>query len=97
MEVTREGIIDILVKKNGFEYNLSKASEELQELSLALTQKLNKPYKVTDQEIIDEIGDVEIRIAILRKIFNPEKIDKRISEKLKKFQEYNDSAKYKRI
>ncbi len=85
MEVTREGIIDILAKKNGYEYNLSKASEELQELSLVLTQKLNKPYKITDQEIIDEIGDVEIRLAILRKLFNPEKVDKRIAEKLKSF------------
>ncbi len=94
---TRKGIIDILHEKNGYEYNLHKASEELQELALVLTQKLTKPHKVEDQEIIDEIGDVEIRLEILKKIFNKEKIDKRIAYKLKKFQEYHDSDKYTHI
>lgn len=96
-EQTRKGIIDILHEKNGYEYNLHKASEELQELSLVLTQKLTKPHKVNDQEIIDEIGDVEIRLEILKRIFNKDKINKRIVDKLKKFQEYHDSDKYRYI
>jgi len=94
---TREGIITILSKRNSYEYNLHKASEELQELSLILTQKLTKPKKVSDQSIIDEIGDVEIRLSILRKLFNSSEIDKRIVQKLKKFQEYVDNESYKNI
>ncbi len=94
---TRKGIIDILVEKNGYHYNLHKAAEECQELGLVLTQKLLKPKKVNDQEIIDEIGDVEIRLEILKKMFNKEKIEDRIAYKLKKFQEYVDHDSYKHI
>jgi len=97
MEITKEGIITRLSKSNSFEYNLHKASEEFQELSLVLTQKLTKPTKINDQSIIDEIGDAQIRLDILRKLFDPQKIDKRIADKLKKFQEYSDSKKYKQI
>jgi NTP pyrophosphatase (non-canonical NTP hydrolase) len=94
---TPETIIDILVKNNGFEYNLSKASEELQELSLVLTQKLNKPHRVDNQEIIDEIGDVIIRIEILKKIYDIDKINERVAYKLSKFASYVDNKKYKKI
>lgn len=90
-------LIKIILEKNGFEYNLSKASEELQELSLILTQKLNKPTKVEDKDIYDEIGDVIIRLSILQKIYNLEEIQKRINFKLSKFQEYVDHKQYKKI
>ena len=103
MNITEESkektksILDILVEKNGYHYNLHKASEELQELSLVLTQKLLKPKKVDDQEIIDEIGDVIIRLDILKKIFNNEKIENRVAYKLSKFNEYIQQDKYKQI
>lgn len=93
----RDTIIDHLVKNNGFEYNLSKASEELQELSLVLTQKLNKPKRVDDKEIIDEIGDVIIRLEILKKIYDINKINERIAYKLSKFQSYVDNKSYTKI
>lgn len=90
-------IIDHLVKENGFEYNLHKASEELQELALVLTQKLTKPLKVDDQEIIDEIGDVIIRLRILKKMYPKDKIKERVNYKLGKYQEYIDNKSYKQI
>ncbi len=93
----RKSIIDILVERNSYEYNLHKASEEFQELALVLTQKLTKPHKINEQEIIDEIGDAEIRLEILKKLFNREKIDRRVAYKLKNFQQYVDSKKYKNI
>ena len=96
-ELERKGIIDILVERNGYHYNLHKAAEELQELALVLTQKLLKPKKVDDQEIIDEIGDVEVRMEILKKIFDKQKIEKRIAYKLGKFHEYVDHNSYKHI
>lgn len=97
MRDKNKGIIDILVERNGYEYNLGKAAEELSELTTVLLQKLLKPNKVKDQEIIDEIGDCIIRLEILQKIFNKELIDKRIAYKLGKFQEYVDHESYKHI
>ena len=96
-DTERKGIIDILVERNGYHYNLHKSSEELQELSLILTQKLLKPNKVKEQAIIDEIGDVIIRLEILQKIFDKEKVEKRIAYKLGKFHEYVDHNSYKHI
>lgn len=84
-----------LVEHNTYTYNLSKASEELQELSLALIQKINKPAKVDDQEIIDEIGDVKIRLAVLNELFDKNKIDIRVKLKKKKFERF--LKKYKDV
>ena len=95
--MTNKQIIDHLTKENGFEYNLHKASEELQELALVLTQKLTKPTKVDDQAIIDEIGDVMIRLRILKNIYPKDKIKERIKYKLSKFREYIDNKLYKQI
>lgn len=93
-------IIDYLQQKNGERYNLHKASEECQELGLVLNQYLLKPTKVDPQEIIDEIGDVLIRVEILMKMTNlfPEDlIKKRIEFKLSKYKEYIDDEKYNQI
>lgn len=92
-----EKIINTLVEKNGYKYNLHKASEECQELGLVLNQKLLKPTKVDDQEIIDEIGDVMIRLEILKKMFPIDKIEERIALKLSKFQTYLDHELYNQI
>lgn len=99
MNITEEqyGIIDHLHKTNGDKYNLHKASEELQELSLILTQKLTKPTKVSNKNITDEIGDVIIRLEILKKMFDKEEIEKRIDYKLKNFKHYIDHKLYSQI
>jgi len=89
-------VIQHLSKSNDYKYNLLKASEELQELALVLTQKALKEEKVDIQEIIDEIGDVKIRIAVLDNLFDQKKIDKRIKFKLKKFNKYLKEGKYKK-
>lgn len=94
---TRKGIIDILTERNGYHYNLHKSAEECMELALILTQKLLKPKKINDDAITDEIGDVIIRLEILQKIFDKEKIEKRIAYKLGKFNEYVDHNSYKQI
>ncbi len=90
-------IITHLVKNNTFEYNLHKASEECQELGLVLNQKLLKPTKVNNQEIIDEIGDVIIRLEILKMLYSTEYIQKRIDYKLGEYEKYIKSGKYKQI
>lgn len=95
--MTQDEIIDYLFVNNGTRYNLHKASEEMQELGLVLNQKLLKPTKVNDQEIIDEIGDVKIRLAILEKMFPQDKIQERIAYKLSHYQEYIDHKLYDEI
>lgn len=84
--------IDQLLNVNSLNYNLLKAAEELQELSLALTQKINKPSRNNDEAIIDEIGDVIIRIKVLKKIFNKKAIDTRVDTKLKRYQKLIDKG-----
>lgn len=92
-----QAIIDAVVKRNNHRYNLHKAAEECQELGLVLTQLLLKPDKVDEQEVIDEIGDVIIRIEMLSQIFPLAKILQRLDYKLGKFKEYHDSDKYPNI
>lgn len=86
----------ILAKTNDYNYNLLKASEELQELALVLTQLALKPKKVKKQEVIDEIGDVKIRLAILDHLFDKRKVDKRIAFKINKFKKYLEEGEYKK-
>ena len=95
--MTREEIIQYLFENNGYKYNLHKASEECQELGLVLNQKLLKPGKVDDQEIIDEIGDVIIRLEILKKMFPADKIEERVDFKLSNYQSYIDHKTYNEI
>jgi hypothetical protein len=83
-----------LAKSNDYNYNLLKASEELQELSLVLTQYINKPDRVEIKEIIDEIGDVKIRIKILEKLFNKKSIKERVVFKVNKFKTYLKNKEY---
>jgi hypothetical protein len=93
----KDQVYQHLVEKNYHHYNLLKASEELQELALILTQKVNKKNNVPDQKIIDEIGDVKIRLKVLEKMFPKELIDERVNKKLTSFQSYIQTEKYKNI
>ena len=78
-------LIKYLVENNDYKYNLLKTAEELQELSLVLTQTALKKEKVDKQEVIDEIGDVKIRLKVIQHFFSRKKVKKRIKFKLDKF------------
>lgn len=93
----QDKLITRIYLRNGDRYNIHKASEECQELGLVLNQYLLKPHKVDKQEIIDEIGDVEIRMEILKKIYPIDLIKKRIAYKLSKFETYIDHDIYNQI
>ncbi len=93
--MTDKKLIKYLAENNDKTYNLLKTAEELQELSLAITQLINKPNKVDEQEIIDEIGDVKIRLKIISKLFSKKKVKERIKFKLSKFNSYIQEGKYK--
>lgn len=92
--MTDKKLIKYLVKNNDYKYNLLKAAEELQELSLVLTQMALKEEKVDKQEVIDEIGDVKIRLKVIQYFFSKKKIKKRIRFKLDKLKSYITDNKY---
>ena len=93
--MTNRECIKYLVVNNDYKYNLLKAAEELQELSLALTQMALKENKVEKQEVIDEIGDVEIRLRVLKYFFDRRKIRSRFQFKMNKLKSYIKKGKYK--
>ena len=87
-------LIKYLVDHNDYKYNLLKAAEELQELSLVLTQMALKEDKVKKQEVIDEIGDVKIRLKVLEYFFNKNRIKERVQFKIDKLKSYIVDNKY---
>ena len=87
-------LIQYLVENNKYKHNLLKAAEELSELSLALLQKVNKE-DVSDDNIVEEIGHVKIRLAILDELFNKQDVQESIDSKLSKFRKYIKEDKYK--
>ena len=93
--MTDKELIKYLLENNDPKYNLLKASEELQELALVLTQMALKKEKIDEQEVIDEIGDVKIRLKIISKLFSKKKVKERIKFKLDKFRSYIQEGKYK--
>lgn len=92
-----DNIAEKLFERNGKKYNFHKAAEEFLELALVLNQKLLKPTKVNEQQIIDEIGDCELRLKVLKKYFDSKKIKKRILYKTKKFNSYIENNTYDKI
>lgn len=91
----KQEVLDYMVNQNDRTYNLLKISEELQELSLALTQTLSK--EIPEDKVIEEIGDVEIRMKVLNQLYPKKKIKERIRFKINKFYKYIKENKYKNI
>lgn len=97
MKKKSKELIATIAARNKLDYNLLKAAEECQELSLVLTQLINKPDKVSKQDIIDEIGDVIIRMEFLKNVFNKEAINKRIEAKIANYNGWLEAETYKNI
>ena len=89
-------LIQRISKYNTWQYNHLKAIEELTELQQELIKKVTKrggPKEPPDQAVVDEIGDVFIRIQILSYMYPG--VPKRIKEKLTKLEGYLKEGKYK--
>jgi len=94
MNKANKKIINSIIKNNNPDYQLIKVLEELSELQTALLQYITKKDKTTKQNVIDEIGDVEIRMEILKNIFGKIQVKKRINFKLGKFAQYIKEKKF---
>lgn len=92
---TNDFLAKQLAESNDPIYNHTKAIEELNELATILTQRVNKPNRVDSKKIVEEIGDVRQRLAVLEKIYGKKKVQKRILFKETKLLGYLKSGKYK--
>jgi len=93
--MTNKEVIKNLVRNNRYKYQLLKAAEETSELTTALLQFVTKDGgKTTKKDVIDEIGDVKIRLEILEEVFGKIAVKKRYNEKLKKFSGYIKNNMY---
>lgn len=91
-------IVELLAKTNRHDYNTLKLCEELTELQENLLKShLKVPEKKPSQEqIVEEIGDVLVRIMIYMEqndILTP--VEARMQHKLTKLKSYYEQGKYK--
>lgn len=93
----KDEIIDYMVNDNSPAYNLTKAAEELMELSLILLQRVHKGNRISDKQITDEIGDVKIRMKVLDRVFSKSAVEDRVVKKLTMFQDYIKTERHKNI
>jgi len=92
---TNKKLTKKLVNSNNAKYNHNKCAEELLELATLLVQRVNKPNKVSSKKIIEEIGDVRVRLAVLEKVYGKKLIQKRINDKSKQILNWFKIGKYK--
>lgn len=75
--------VNFLTKSIPEKYLILKTCEELSELNAVLLQYLNKgPSKVSKNDIIEEIGDVKLRIKLIESLFDKKKVNNRYKLKL---------------
>lgn len=91
----KKEVYNYMINKNERNYNVLKIAEECQELSLILIQSLSKG--VSEEKIIEEIGDVKFRLKVLESYYDKNAIKERINKKLEKNLKYINEKKYKNI
>lgn len=88
-------LIAHLVQTNNPLYNLSKIAEECGELNTVILQSINKGETGPDKnEIIEEIGDLAIRLEIAKAIYGEKEVNDRIQFKLDKYKGYVKDGLY---
>jgi len=66
---------------HNFRFKCNKLTEELVELATAMLQQRNKPKTDFHREIEDEIADVEVWLAAVKRYYDEEYINNRVSIK----------------
>jgi CDGSH-type Zn-finger protein len=89
-------VINTLAETNDPDYNLTKASEELNELGTVALQLCNKrgAKEPAIEDILTEVADCEVRVAILKKVFGSDAVDEKVRKKLDKYKGYIQEGKY---
>jgi len=97
MEKITQTTVSQLAKTNDYDYNLLKAAEECTELAEVLLKKVTKKgglKEPSDASVIEEIGDVQIRINILTEMFGRGAVLDRIVYKMDKYRTYVEQELY---
>jgi NTP pyrophosphatase (non-canonical NTP hydrolase) len=97
MTKTQRRTIDKMVTKNTPQYNYIKLAEECNELALAIMHKISKPHKDTMVNLIEEVGDVEIRLRVIKKQVGIALVNHRIKAKMLKYKQWFISKRYPNI
>lgn len=91
-------LLEYIAQENKEKFTLVKCAEELNELALVLLQYVNKKgeHRPTKQEIIDEIGDAQMRtFMVLHKLdISVEEVDERCLYKANKYLGYLKQGLY---
>lgn len=85
-----------IAEYNGIDYNKLKLVEELNELSTAIIQSMTKGDDNTEN-VVEEFGDVEYRLAVMKNYYNAEAIAKRAEKKFNKSLGYIEKGKYAKV
>lgn len=77
-------LVQEIINVNTKEYNLLKCAEEAAELQELLLKTLTKSpqFRPSDDKIIEEIGDVKFRLAVIEAMYGQEKVDARVAQKM---------------
>ena len=89
--------LDKMIASNDPIYNFNKTIEEATELTEVLIKRIVKeggPKSPSDDSIIEEIGDLYIRLEILSAKFGHTKVQDRINYKMSKYESYIKDNKY---
>lgn len=91
LECLHEIIIDRASKEYGYHDNITKTSEECNELSQAICKMLlcyhsSKSIVELENNIIKEIADVKICIAIIEKLFDPEVLKEEYNQRMERLE-----------
>lgn len=72
------------IQTYGREHQISKAIEEMAELTNELAKSIDK--RTTTERVIDEIADVRIMIGQLEYMYGAERVDNRYIEKVRRLE-----------
>lgn len=89
-------LIEYLVATNEKNYNYLKLAEELNELSEVLIKKITKEgglHEPSEEKLVEEAGDVFLRLAVLMTMLGEEKVFDRINKKVAHLEERKDKYK----
>lgn len=84
-----------IIKNNSYEYNVLKLLEEMSELSEVLLKTLTKrpDYRPPLEKLVEETGDVELRLAVFKEMIGSDLVDQRVEKKQQSLSRYFSSGK----
>lgn len=86
-----------LASTNDRKYNIEKLLEEMFEVGEKLMKQKTKSekYKPNDSDVIEELGDLQIRLAVVIEQYGLEAVQKRINDKSASLIKRADTGEYR--